>query len=704
LVVCTSDPDAIGDMIKDLATAIDNCDTEVEVAVKSVVIAETDPCMASDGDAATAGQTTATVIISATDDCGNVGEVSRTITLIRPNLTDHLVKVEDATRGCNDESNTSPVPSLMTGTMTGTEFTKTGTVALSETDYVCGYILQKRDVEIPGTDCGRKIYRYWSVVDWCTPGVGPSAIDTNFIEYTDTDAPAFASADMLPQHTEPLSPFACEFDVSELTVPSATDACDTDPTEYLAAVALMEDGGPWPLDQDEWGALKCGTYRLTWVASDDCHEQTVNDTVNQMLVIEDVTEPSAICKDELNVSVPTNEGARLHYSAIDAGSYDACGIAKYEIRKNGGAWGEYVNIECTDIKSDVTIELRVTDNKGNTNSCWMKVTAEDKIAPVCGSLPIQSLKCNEIHTGELGTATNGYVALEGDLLARYNARFGDPLAECSDNLTCAPFKSFVQEYSVVELNCGELDIDRRWRATDWADRASGWGTQHIDVDYEASWTLTFPSDADAECNFEDGGFPAAWTAEQIITNGSCDLWALDVTEKTFEVPGDICMKVERTYELINWCVYEAGTDAVSVPRTDGSSTSVSSAGNENVGRYTYVQILKLYTNQPPRLTISRDVNPDIVGVGDVAPYGMADNTPGVAPFECDEERTFSATATNCALVPLGSDNFTWKFYENGDLKDNGTGSSFTKVVSPKIDYKVEFWVSDGCGNSIGGDE
>jgi uncharacterized Zn-binding protein involved in type VI secretion len=677
--------------------AIDNCDSDVPVTY-TVTMQETDPCFNNAGKPDT---TTAVVNFSAADDCGNVGTFSKTFTIIRPNENHYAEARTPKARDCKDGDNESETPGLKIGSIKNGVFKATDTIHLNTTDYICGYILTKKDVEIPSTDCGRKIYRYWSIIDWCTPDVGPSVMDTTFIEYTDTKAPVFqgeATAGKMPNRDIELGPFTCTYDITKLDAPKATDNCDDSPDVRIDSIFRIEDGTKWGVAKGEWSKLDCDSFEIRWVVEDQCHEQLKNDTSNQIVVIKDVTKPSAICTDKLIVSVPSNEGARIKYSDIDAGSTDACGIDRIRIRRKGttDAWAEYVDVRCEDVHNDLQIEMRVWDKKGNYNTCWASVTAEDKIAPICGNLDPVSKTCDEYHNGELGAATNGeFVELTGDLLALYNKEFGNPATVCEDNLSCAPL-TITQYYKLKELNCGALEIERKWKAEDWKPNVSNEGTQKITVTYKPDWKLTFPKDVDLTCGDE---FPAAATADDIISNGSCDLWAVEVTEKTFEVPGDICMKIERTYELINWCVYKAG-DPATVIANNPNGTMVTSEGNETVGRYTYVQVLKLYVNEAPTIEIA-DVETCIVGVGDVAPYGTEDVTPGAAPFECDDERTFSATATNCAGIALDGGAFTWKFYVNGSLADEGTGAEFTKVVSPKTKYKVEFWGSDGCGNSAG---
>lgn len=698
LVAC--DTTGLGKILN--ASAIDNCDDEL--AVTYTVTITDDPCFKNDSDGKP-DTTIAVVNFRSEDDCGNVGTLSKNIVIIRPNENDHLAKGTNLIRDCKDTNNNTGTPGLKIGTYQNSMFNVVDTIDLSTDKYICGYILTKRDVDIPATDCGRKLYRYWSITDWCSPEIGPSVIDTTFIEYTDTSAPKIVNE--IGTYTTPfgrtfgtlanqnidLGPFECTFDLSKFTKPGATDNCDDNPTVRIDSIFRIEDGLDWGLASGA-ATVDCDSFRIKWVASDQCHEQRVNDTSYQIVVVRDVTKPSAICTDELNVSLPGDAGAKINWKDIDAGSFDGCGIKVIEIRRKGtnDAWGPDVTIVCEDVHVGTQIEMRVTDNKGNTNICWTNVIAEDKIAPICNDLPDMSRTCDQFTSGELGADTGGeFVPLTGDLLAKYNAEFGNPA--CADNLTCGIIE-IEQEYKLTDLNCGALAIERRYTAKDWADTKSNVGTQKITVTYKPDWKLTFPGNVELTCG---GEFPAASTAAEIIDNGSCDLWALEVTEQTFDVPGDICFELVRTYELINWCVYKAGDPAVVLPNSP-TSFMITSEGNETVGRYVYTQRLMLEVDEAPSITIA-EVEECITGEGDAAPYGVEDITPGAAPFECDELRTFTASGTNCLGLALPSSAFSWKFFLNGTLAGEGTGSSFTRVVSAKSKYKVEFTVGDGCSNS-----
>lgn len=246
----------------------------------------------------------------------------------------------------------------------------------------------------------------------------------------------------------------------------------------------------------------------------------------------------------------------------------------------------------------------------------------------------------EISIGELGASTDvdgdgafsdtEWVTLNGDFLEIYNTRFGLP--NCTDNLSCVNL-TYEQEYQLVNLDCGALMAKRRYRTHDsQVGNPSDWAEQHITVNYVPDWTLTFPADVNLTC--ADGNIPPPATATDIIDAGSCDLWALEVIEKTFII-GSIgnCIKTERTYELINWCSYAAGDAAIVVPHHPNGATLSHTDANVK-GRFIYTQLINISITEAPTVIIN-EVNTCIVGVGYALPYNEEDTNLGVAPFECE---------------------------------------------------------------------
>ena len=691
------------------AEAIDNCDDDLAITF-TVEMQETDPCFADLGSPNT---TIATVTFTAVDICGNVGFKQQDYTIIRPNIIDHLVRPDDVVLACSDDINSlSAAPGLAIGIFKDGQFTARDTIRLSLERYVCGYILTKRSQFLPATDCGSKSFNFWSILDWCQPEQGPVLVDTTFIEMVDTIAPMFVD-EIAPTLNLELGRFSCELDITKVTPPVATDNCDENPNVRLDMVSRIEDGQVWPItDPTLWTQLDCDSFELKWIVEDACHEQLINDTLKQIVIIQDVTEPTAICTDQLNIAISHDLGARIHVEDIDANSYDACGIASREIRIKGidADWGAYVNITCEYVKLDLQLEMRVTDNKGNFNICWLDVIVDDKVAPICENLPPVTRECTEFHNGALGASTdaNGdrkfdeeeWIDLTPELQAIYNQNFGTFV--CNDNLAgenCGTLETR-EQYQLIEWPCGEKDIKRRHRASDWTGNTSDYVFQDITIVSRAGWSFILPSDAEATCNT----MPNASTVT--INNGPCDLLGFEVEDKRFDITGDACFKIERTYHIINWCTYVAGDAPVQLARVEGehgfaTGFEVNFEGNENIGYWTYVQVLIVNDNEGPVVTI---INPEpcINGVEfDSEPHGEEDQSLGTAPFECDEIKNWSATAVDCSE----QSDITWIGRlinaQTGEVVREVNTSTISHVVANKESFYAEFWASDGCGNSSG---
>jgi len=706
-------------------SAIDNCD--LESTNISVTLEENDPCFDAKGKSDT---TRAFVVGTATDKCGNTGTVRDTFTIIRPST---FAAAKNGKFECDESGQVTQLPGLRVGYVKGGVDVITDTVySLSTEEYYCGYILTKKNIggDVPDTDCGTKEFIEWSYLDWCSPNAGLSVIDTQFIEYIDTEAPLFvdtmatriefvigsdkSKVKTTAALTVELDHFSCTYETSKLPKPVAKDNCDANPSVEITRVFRIEDGGNWPMAS--YAELDCDSFYVEWTTNDICHEQQGDDKVYQIVVIEDVTKPSAACIDQLNVSVPNEWGARVYAKDIDAGSYDACGIKSVLIRikGSGDAWAEYIDIGCGYVHKDLQIEMQVLDNKDNENICWLDVLVEDKINPICTPLEDKEVYCDDYHDGELGASTDAdedlemesseWATLDGDLMAFYNDHFGNPedLKMCEDNLSadeCGDLR-YEQQYQLIKWPCGEAKAKRRYRARDWSDLYSGWVEQSITVKSKQDWKITFPGDWEGACG------DLAPAEHMSIENGACDLLGYEVTEKQFDIPGDACFKIERTYHVINWCKYVAGDEPVQIARVEGDhgyaeGLMVTSEGNEDKGYWTYIQVLKVHDDVAPVVTI---VNPEpcITGIEyDAIPYGEEDVTPGASPFECDEPKTWTATATDC------SSNISWvgKLYnaETGTLVQEVATNEITQIVSNKESYFAEFWAYDNCGNS-GGDK
>jgi len=725
--------------LMDAPSATDNCGTvTVTSSVKSVLNDAADAA----ADPADICAYPVKVVIQhiATDECGNEsGTLTDTVRIERP--FDFLSPAND-TLECNAADPgflASGAPKLRVGKRDengNPDYDDDNALALDTSSYTAGYILRFTDEVIDEGDCGAKVFRTWSFVDWCNNSTGVQAIAGNpqFIHFLDQSAPEFTytGAD-----TEESGATKIDLDFGEctklpsLTAPSAVDGCDENPTVAMFAVMQKIDGAFVKIGSNlgETGALACDTFKIRWRVYDDCHTQLLEDSIDRFFIIQDVEDPVVTCEDEVFVSVSNSAGVVMEAATFYKTATDNCGTPSVRIRRqiqeeNGGGfgpWGPSILVQCNEIVRDVNhnsfnVEVEVTDKNGRTNRCFVKVTPEDKIAPICSDIPDDMTRtCDEFHNGELGasTDTNNNGVMDADewvvldkndaeldaLRQLLNAEFGMPA--CTDNLDACGAIIVTQSYQLIEESCGVIRIRRKWSATDWGSQGgvntSQEQEQSIRVNYKQDWKLTFPADpAPIKCG--DGIIPPAATFDQIVTSGSCDNFALNVTEETFATPGQTCMQIIRTYELINWCIYDANQPGHVILNNEDGAMIEDGDVPATQGKFTYSQVIKLDVSEGGILVEQNraDINTCIIGIGDASPFGEEDQGISDGVYECDTLRTFTATATNCLGIALTK--FSYRVTVDG-VTVSGDGNEVEVNVEPGKSYEVTFIAFDDCNNS-----
>ena len=215
---------------------------------------------------------------------------------------------------------------------------------------------------------------------------------------------------------------------------------------------------------------------------------------------------------------------------------------------------------------------------------------------------------------------------------------------------------------------------------------SAWTTQNITYTSTPDWKVTFPANVTITCGSE---FPAAAI---FIETGNCNALSYNVTEEMVTNPSGT-PRLERTYTVFNDCLNPI--DTVQIGNV-ANGLMITSEGNEDLGAFNYVQYLDITDVNAPQLTITSP-DPCISGQDfDAAPFNEEDISPGSAPYECDEIKTWSAQAVDDCDANL---EISGRLFIDDNLIFGFDGASLDFVVEPNVTYTVEFSAVDDFGNA-----
>ena len=581
-----------------------------------------------------------------------------------------------------------------------------------------------------------KFVRRWTLFDWCNPGqlfeytqtikigdMTPPVVECPVVDINADSIPdllvytlgnldctaAFVAP--LPQVTDNCSEWSV---LTEIVTERIIEA-DTQ-TVVLATIA---PGAPSRFVTD----IPLGCHRFRYTVSDDCGNVRISECA---FCVVDETDPVAVCNDALNFSIGGNGHGRIYKESVDEGSRDNCAVAQIQIRRLFttdtlscapitpvySAWGDYVDVNCCDVGSEITIELLVTDVSGNSNTCWMNVLVEDKINPTCSAPLPTSVSC-----GDLPYDFNPEDTLQ------LQALFGNALA--SDNCPDAIIRELPPAPALSD--CGVGTIVRNFQAVDASGNVSSTCSQVITITSLHDYEIAFPKDAASHC-----GTPMPDTI--LHWKYGCDLLAVSVIDETLVASEDECYKIFRKYRVLNWCEYNGveapvvisrdedcdnnpGDEAVwvlrrpnqtYVDRDNNELNNNPAAGVKNIqcdgttnpegywrtvhsnGFWEYTQSIKVYDTIPPRVYFSQP-----------APFCSYDNV------DCNVEIEYKfLLAENCTP----SDLEMRLFYDEGfdgvideDVPEEGIAGQYPKFEVTKQypigSHAFVLELTDGCGNT-----
>ncbi len=433
------------------------------------------------------------------------------------------------------------------------------------TDLYCGNISVSYSDASEQTCSGTQtIVRTWTAEDLCT---GATTTSEQIIRTGDFSAPVVEcpiSNHFCPILEEnimlwPMDDHEC-FATFEVPVPEVTDVCSDSWT--IRTVILDADGtivATIEAGDDREVMLEGGDYTVRYIVTDDCGNAGITDCI---IRVADTQEPTAACISDINVSVGGFGRARIYTGMIDIGSYDNCGLDSILVRRQyvidpitgdtldepiWSDWSDYAVVDCEDVGTTVTVQLRVTDFGGNANVCTTNAMIVDNTLPLCTGLEDQFLSCSDIPSDFDASDTLDLRAL-----------FGMPTV--IDN--CAAEAMELTPILNIDLCGGAGTIVRRWLAIDdFGNVSADVFTQTITIDADQNFTLVLPQDTLTDCIEEFQGF-------EIIGESCADL-DVTYTDRMVDVTdtdGEACMVIERTYVVINNCQYTDGADTVVLSR------------------------------------------------------------------------------------------------------------------------------------------
>jgi len=225
------------------------------------------------------------------------------------------------------------------------------------------------------------IIRTWTVINWCD---GTTATSSQTITVNDINPPIFSDNCNLPNVCLENNSFSC---VGGLTIPTPTviDCANVD----LTATSDFGDGfGPFT-------NVSSGSYQVTFTATDAGGNQAVCvANVN----VTDCTPPVAICDVDVTVALSPdgNDGgtATIFTETLDDGSYDNC-TTDLDFSFSVGTTLNSIDFDCSDVGTNI-VQLFITDEYGNQNSCATEVSVTDALdlCPCSGLSNPPSLVCN----------------------------------------------------------------------------------------------------------------------------------------------------------------------------------------------------------------------------------------------------------------------------------------------------------------------
>ncbi|MBK7937142.1 MAG: hypothetical protein IPJ82_08595 [Lewinellaceae bacterium] len=193
------------------------------------------------------------------------------------------------------------------------------------------------------------------------------------------------------------------------------------------------------------------------------------------------------------------------------------------------------------------------DGSPVSNSCMVEVEVQDKIKPVCVSPGNVTVSCESFDPEPWA--------------------YGKPAVY--DNCCLDTSKVYQGQcglthsvnYNLFDTLCNKGTITRTFRVYDCHGQQNQC-TQRIIVNYEQDYFVKFPNDVIVTVCDGTGNY-----GEPSFYGKDCELLGVTFEDDVFTVLPDACLKIERTWKIINWCTYNPNAGCITVPTANPNATS-----------------------------------------------------------------------------------------------------------------------------------
>ncbi|HLP93001.1 MAG TPA: HYR domain-containing protein, partial [Saprospiraceae bacterium] len=507
-----------------------------------------------------------------TDAWGNQSACSQRITLDAFELV-HVVMPSDITVDCETAYlNTGATAPDVTGrpSINGAPIGQGG---------YCAASISFTDERFDICSGSYSIHRTWKVSHECLP-LGPNnpVVHIQRIRVKDFGGPAFVCP---PAVTVSTNPYECcataalpKMIVSEgCSNISNLEAKVTGVNPLNGNIITFTVGGHledfpgnnyWNPDTlavfDYTQCMPLGDYTVQYKAQDDCSNISYCQFI---LTVADLTPPTVSCDQVTQVALTADGVAAIPAANLNDGTTDNCCLDFFEVRRMDGGdctgtdFAPDVQFCCSDIGDTVMVVFRAWDCHGNSNDCMVSVLVEDKIKPACQPPANVSVNCENFDPSLWS--------------------YGIP--DVLDNCCLDTNKVFLGKiglthsanYALFDTVCNKGTITRTFRAFDCSGNSSQC-TQRVFVTYLQDYYVKFPNDAIVTTCDGTGNF-----GEPLFFGEDCELLGVSHTDEIFTVVPDACFKIERTWQIINWCTFNPNLPLIEVPNPNPNPVSNASA-------------------------------------------------------------------------------------------------------------------------------